>query len=65
MTEPNDNAKLDNLKQSFQRLASFLIKVQLPYPFENIIFIIISCKMITFSIECPSLTLPVKMIILI
>ncbi|XP_025419598.1 RAD50-interacting protein 1 isoform X2 [Sipha flava] len=30
MTEPNDNAKLDNLKQSFQRLASFLIKVQLP-----------------------------------
>lgn len=34
MTESKDVAKLDNFKQHFQRLASFLIKVQLPYPFE-------------------------------
>jgi len=33
MNEITDNAKLNNFKQQFQRLANMLIKVQLPYPF--------------------------------
>lgn len=33
MNEITDNAKLNNFKQQFQRLADMLIKVQLPYPF--------------------------------
>lgn len=33
MSEITDNAKLNNFKQQFQRLANMLIKVQLPYPF--------------------------------
>lgn len=38
MSETTDAAKLNNFKQSFQRLANMLIQVQLPYPFVRKIY---------------------------
>lgn len=35
-TESAGVVKYDNYKQNFQRLASILLKIKLPYPFETI-----------------------------